>query len=92
MDIRKGGAGKALDVVERARLRPSVCGVGAAYLLDAEAAAARTRWVEEFSTGSVRTFGLPCSIGLILEATSGKTPLSYFSTSDREFHNVVQLN
>ena len=66
--------------------------MGAAYLAEPEAAAARTRWVEEFSTGRVCTLGLPCSRGLIFDATSGKTLLSYASTSVRAFQRVVQLN
>jgi len=65
---------------------------GLLHRLDPVAAAARTRCVDEFSTGRVCTVGLPCSRGLIFDATSGKTLLSYFSTSAREFQRVVQLN
>src|SRR5262249_21015312 len=66
--------------------------IGAAYLTEPDAAAARTRCVEEFSTGNVCTLGFPCNSGLIFDATSGKTLLSYFSTSARAFQRVVQLN
>ena len=55
----KGGAREALNVVDRSGAPPLLCGVGAAYLDDTLAAAARTRCAEEFSTGSVCTVGLP---------------------------------
>ena len=50
----KGGAGKALSVWSNDERGPALlCGSGAAYLEEPPAVARRTRWVEEFSTGSV---------------------------------------